>query len=661
MGYGKILTGSAFFYSPSLLDTVIRTLYTLVMQPAAPSRGRLSYKLLVWFLLISLIPVGIVVSHLVNISLGVLKEVSLRNQTDLAVRLGDIVSFQIQNSKKILRETARLGNFAELKSKQQEQFILDVMRHYVEYLEISVVAPDGIETTRLDRFLRDGADMRDRHEHPGFVNAMHRKEYVGSIERLQGVRPALTIAVPILGISAEESTPTVKGVLMGKVTLTGISSLLNEEYPNPARQQAAVATPDGFLIAHSDPDRIYKREPQLSKDAFEMVRRRISDTGGGTIPSASGTDVLGAYARIKEFDWLVYVQQPLDAAYRAATEMRRQVTRILMWLIIITVLLSLAIAAHITEPLRELTRASEQIRAGRFEDLPEMILTNDEIGDLGQSFLQMSDSLREKTEELVETNEELSKLSGTLERRVEARTRELRAAQEELVSKERLAIMGQMASVVGHEIRNPLAVINNSIFYIKTKLGKAGKLDQKLERHVSIIESEVKQAGSIISEILNYSRARELKLEITSLNHFIHELLTVYPFPPHIKVSTAYDESNPVVNIDQDEFRQAIRNLIGNGIEVMPESGTISIATGVVDNRWVQVDIGDSGAGIPQEVVDKIFTAFFTTKARGTGLGLAVVKKMIDRVNGRVKVDSEVGKGTVFHLFIPLSKGTKIT
>lgn len=631
------------------------------MQPAAPSRGRLSYKLLIWFLLISLVPVGIVVSHLVNISLDVLKEVSLRNQTDLAVRLGEISEFQIRNSQKILRETARLGNFAEMKPNQQKQFILDVMRHYVEFLEISVVSPDGVETTRLDRFLRDGAEMRDRREHPGFVNAMHRREYIGSIERLQGVRPALTIALPILETTTKESTPTVKGVLMGKVTLTGISSLLQEEYPNPARQQAAVATPDGFLVAHSDPNRIYKREPRLSKQAYELVRRRISDEGGGTIASQAGADVLGAYARIKDLDWIVYVQQPLDAAYRAATEMRKQVTRILLWLIIITVLLSLAIAAHITEPLRELTRASEQLRAGRFEDLPDMILTNDEIGDLGQSFLQMSDSLKEKTEELVDTNEELSKLSGTLERRVESRTRELRAAQEELVSKERLAIMGQMASVVGHEIRNPLAVINNSIFYIKTKLGKADKLDAKLGRHVSIIESEVKQAGSIISEILNYSRSREIKIQVTSLNHFLHELLTVYPFPPHIKVSTLYEQSNPVVSIDQDEFRQAVRNLIGNGIEVMPESGTVTIATGVVDNRWVQVDIGDSGPGIPPDVVDKIFTAFFTTKARGTGLGLAVVKKMVDRVGGRVKVDSEVGKGTVFHLFLPLSKGTKLT
>jgi signal transduction histidine kinase len=631
------------------------------MQPAASRRGRLSYKLLVWFLLISLVPVGIVVSHLVNISLDVLKEVSLRNQTDLAVRIGEIAEFKIQDSQKILRETARLGNFAEMNPDQQEKFILDVMRHYVEFLEISVVPPDGVETTRLDRFLRDGAEMRDRKEHPGFVNAMHKREYIGSIERIQGVRPALTMAIPIMHSEAEASTPTVRGVLMGKVTLTGISSLLNEEYPNPARQRAAIATPDGHLVAHSDPDRIYKREPTLSKPAYELVRRRISDTGGGTIASDGGTEVLGAYARIKTLDWIVYVQQPLDAAYRAATEMRKQVTRILLWLIVITVLLSLAIAAHITEPLRELTRASEQLRAGRFEDLPDMILTNDEIGDLGQSFLQMSDSLKEKTEELVGTNEELSKLSGTLARRVEARTRELRAAQEELVSKERLAIMGQMASVVGHEIRNPLAVINNSIFYIKTKLGKSDKLDQKLERHVSIIESEVKQAGSIISEILNYSRSRELKPEITSLNHYLHEILSVYPFPPHIKVSTHYDPSNPVVNIDQDEFRQAIRNLIGNGIEVMPESGTISIATGVVDKRWVQVDIGDTGPGIPQDVVDKIFTAFFTTKARGTGLGLAVVKKMVDRINGRVKVDSTVGKGTVFHLFIPLMRGAPLS
>jgi signal transduction histidine kinase len=219
-----------------------------------------------------------------------------------------------------------------------------------------------------------------------------------------------------------------------------------------------------------------------------------------------------------------------------------------------------------------------------------------------------------------------------------------------------------MASVVGHEIRNPLAVINNSIFFIKTKLGQAAATnptDPKVEKHIAIIESEIKQANGIINEILTYSRTRELKLETLYLNHFLEELLSVYPFPPHIQVGKRLDPRNPVVNIDPDQMRQAVRNLIGNGIEVMPTAGMVKIITEVMDANWVRLDIGDTGSGIPPDVLDKIFAPFFTTKARGTGLGLAIVRKVIDQHQGKVDVDSVVGKGTTFKLYLPLANATK--
>src|SRR5208282_1729826 len=136
------------------------------------------------------------------------------------------------------------------------------------------------------------------------------------------------------------------------------------------------------------------------------------------------------------------------------------------------------------------------------------MMTNDEIGDLGETFLAMSESLKEKTGELINAKQELEKFTKFLEKRVEARTRELKSAQDELIKKERLAAIGQMASVVGHEIRNPLAVINNSTYFIKTKLGTLGSVDPKIEKHIKIIESEIQQANGIINEILTYSRQR---------------------------------------------------------------------------------------------------------------------------------------------------------
>jgi signal transduction histidine kinase len=351
------------------------------------------------------------------------------------------------------------------------------------------------------------------------------------------------------------------------------------------------------------------------------------------------------------------VQQPVEYAYQTAAEMKTQIFRVLVWVVLFTILLSLAVAGHITQPIRLLREAAARLGRGQFEDLPEMMTTNDEIGDLAQTFLAMSESLKEKTGELIHAKQELEKFTKFLEKRVEARTRELKAAQDELIKKERLAAIGQMASVVGHEIRNPLAVINNSIYFIKTKLGGApAGTDPKIDKHIKIIESEIRQANGIINEILTYSRTRELKPERVFLNAWLEELLSVYPFPPHIALDKQLDPANPPVDIDTTEVQQAIRNLMNNGIEVMPQKGTVSVHTRLAaDRKSVTIFLGDTGPGIPPDVLDKIFAPFFTTKARGTGLGLAVVRKVLDRHNGSVDVESVVGQGTVFKLTLPVA------
>ena len=196
--------------------------------------------------------------------------------------------------------------------------------------------------------------------------------------------------------------------------------------------------------------------------------------------------------------------------------------------------------------------------------------TNDEIGDLAQTFLGMSESLKEKTGELIHAKQELEKFTKFLEKRVDSRTRELKAAQDELIKKERLAAIGQMASVVGHEIRNPLAVINNSIYFIKTKLGAVGEPDAKITKHIKIIESEIQQANGIINEILTYSRQRELQLEQGPHQRLARGGAVGLPLPAARPGGQVFDPANPLVEIDKTEMQQAVRNLIGNGIEVMP-------------------------------------------------------------------------------------------
>ena len=626
------------------------------MPYSEPRRGKLAYKFLFWFLLISLAPMGVVGWHLVNISQDVLKEESLRNQESLATGFAETTHNFITNFKTVLHVASRLEGFSSMDPVRQNQHLNRVMQQHPAFLELSVFDLNGLETVRKGRFLGPRPELRNFFDNTVFQVASQKGEYVGDLQRFQGLYPTLTIAVPI--VSMAQSRAIKRGVLLGKISLNGLSQMLHQEFPDQGRAESAVVAGDvrdSFLVAHSDPNKVFTRQAGLPDEILKVIMTQSAKKGGGNIGLEDGTSVLGAYAEVKDVGWVVYVQQPVETAYIAATEMRKQIARVFLWVLIITPLLSLAVAGHITQPIRALQKAGEKLKMGEFEELPEITMTNDEIGDLAQSFLQMSDSLKEKTGELLHAKEELTKYGRDLERRVEARTRELKAAQDELIKKERLAAIGQMASVVGHEIRNPLAVINNSIFFIKTKLGKAGGVDPKVERHISIIQSEVKQANSIIDEILTYSRQRELKPELTKLNYFMEDVLSIYPFPEHIQVVKHFDPRDQVVSIDPDEMRQAVRNLIGNGVEVMPQAGTTTVRTEIVDANWVRLDIQDAGPGIPPDVLEKIFTPFYTTKARGTGLGLAVVHKVVNRHRGKVDVDTAPGRGTKFMLYLPMA------
>jgi len=619
-------------------------------------RGKLAYKMLGWFLLISLAPMGVVGYHLVGISQSSLRKATLSMQKTLAAGFADTAYKYVTTYRNVLAETAGIEEFAAMNPARQQQYLNRILQVHLAILELSVCNVQGAEQLRVGRLLGAAPPLRNFENEEFFIAALRRGQYIGKLER-QGIYPTATIAV---AVADQKAPPPGKpaGILMARVSLNGLTSMLGMEFPATGKSAAAVVDKrDGFLIAHSDPREVFKSDARLSDEELKIITTQTAPEGGGEMSLSDGRRLVGAYADVRDLDWVVYVKQPAEYAYQGAVEMRKQVLEYLALAVVFIVMLSLAAANYIAQPIRLLRVAAAKLGRGQFEEVPDMTPTNDEIGELTQAFLDMRENLKEKTGDLLQAQQELEKLNRELNKRVEARTRELKAAQDELINKERLAAIGQMASVVGHEIRNPLAVINNSIYFIKTKLGIApGGTDAKIEKHIKIIESEIRQANGIINEILTYSRTRELKPERVLLNVWLEELLSVYPFPPHISLDKRLDPANPPVDIDTTEMQQAIRNLINNGIEVMPEKGAISVQTRLADDRGsVAIFVGDAGPGIPPDVLEKIFAPFYTTKARGTGLGLAVVRKVVDRHRGTVDVDSVVGQGTVFRITLPVA------
>ncbi len=613
-------------------------------------RGKLFYKFLIVFLMISLLPLGIVGYYLVNLSKITLNRAISKDQEALAVGFADTVANSIISFRNILYEATRIDNFANMNKEKQRDLVNRLMQLHAAFLSISVIDVSGDETIRIERFIQNPS-LRDFSTDPIFEKVMKKGEFIGGIERYMGSYPGLTLALAIISTTTHRPV----GVLMAKLSLNGLSGILRSSFPPSTKTQAAVIDSSGFLIAHSDPNELFKPEAKLPDDVLEVLLRNDAKSGGGEIQLSSGERVLGAFAEVPELGWLVYIQRSVSVAYEASNKMLHRTYRMIFIVMVFVLFLGYAVSLIITQPIEALREAALRLGEGDFDYLPDLSMPNDEIGELAHTFVQMSEALKIKTAEIISSKEEVERLNRSLENRVEARTRELKSAQDELIKKERLAAIGQMSSVVGHEIRNPLAVINNSVYFIKTKLSQKEDLDPKIKKHISIIESEIKQANGIINEILGFARTRELKPEMSKINDYIEDLVATYPFPEHIEVAKHLNSPNPVVNIDKDEMTQAIRNLIRNAIEVMPERGRLVIRTEVSGN-FVRVDIEDSGPGISPDVLSKIFAPFFTTKARGTGLGLAVVKKVMDRHKGKAEVTSEIGKGTCFKLYIPIHR-----
>src|SRR5438132_5632901 len=233
---------------------------------------------------------------------------------------------------------------------------------------------------------------------------------------------------------------------------------------------------------------------------------------------------------------------------------------------------------------------------------------------------------------------------------------ELARAQAELIERERLAALGEMAASVAHEVRNPLGVIFNSVGGLKRLLQPSGDVRLLLD----MVAEEADRLNRMVGDLLEYSRPLRPAVQAVALQPVIDEAVrSVLPtrYENDIAVRVSVEPGIGPVSADARLFRQALVNLVTNSVQAMPHGGILTItASRVISDGAAQIRIAvhDTGAGIPPDVRGKVFQPFFTTKPTGTGLGLAVVKRIAEGQGGRVQL-AQSDHGTEFHLFLPLS------
>jgi signal transduction histidine kinase len=293
---------------------------------------------------------------------------------------------------------------------------------------------------------------------------------------------------------------------------------------------------------------------------------------------------------------------------------------------VIGCILALYFSLSIVKPVRRLATATTRIAKGEWETtLP--IDSRDEVGELTDSFNKMSVALMQKRAELETTYRELAR-------------------------RERMAEIGNFSMMIAHELKNPLGIIKGSIDII----AKEGVKSKVRKTMIEYIQDEVRRLNRLVEDFLSFARPKPAHKSMININQVVNKMVAMVPLQEFnekeiaLQVQLAADMRE--VNVDEHQLYQALLNVFTNAVQAIPERGDIIIST-ANQKGGVVIEVTDSGIGISDEEKEKVFEPFFTKKQRGTGLGLAVVKKIMDNHNGEIRINDRQGGGTVFSLWLP--------
>jgi two-component system NtrC family sensor kinase len=333
---------------------------------------------------------------------------------------------------------------------------------------------------------------------------------------------------------------------------------------------------------------------------------------------------------------------------------RRMLIYTLIALIDISLLSWFFVWRLVGQPLKRLKSGTKELAGGNLGFQLEVDST-DEAGELADSFNRMS-------LQLCSANEEIMAWTRTLEDRVDQKTSELKRAHEHVLLVEKMATIGKMAAVVAHEINNPLSGILTYAKLVRKWIERGEAETTKrtdAEQCLNLIADESRRCGELVKNLLSFSRTTPMNRQTTDLNAVIDRsvrLIAPQMDMKGVEVHTELPPDLPRVQCDPGQIEQVVLALAMNALDAMPRGGNLWISTHArLQSGEIAIQVRDDGSGIPADLLPHIFEPFLTTKETGksVGLGLAVSHNIIERHSGRIDVQSELGKGTVFSVTLP--------
>jgi signal transduction histidine kinase len=335
-------------------------------------------------------------------------------------------------------------------------------------------------------------------------------------------------------------------------------------------------------------------------------------------------------------------ESSVRGAYSRLEEILGGQKRILLLILMLSLagglLGSWLIARSLARPLNELSGAMAVVGAGQL-DQPVTASSRDEVGQLARAFGQMTDKLRQSRSDLLRLNTEL-----------ETKISQLEQTQAQLVQSEKLASIGEMSAAVAHGLRNPLASLRAAAQLVRRHPDAPSSAE-----HLSAIIDEVDRLDRRISHLLSFSRPAPYHPMPEDVARLLEELLPAFGEllrERHIDVRLDLSPAIPAVRVDPMQLEQALVEIISNALDAMPAGGELRLAATAHSNNGSQptevaIEVGDTGPGIPDQVMPSVCEPFFTTRQEGTGLGLAIAKRYVEQNGGRLEIVSRPGGTTV--------------
>jgi len=599
-------TGTAFLISSLALSASLRT------------------KLLLFSLLLIVVPGGVLGVALISSARNALTEAVGRQLAEAAHTAADSLA------RTLARERGELGTFAR-QDLMREIRIGDLDKRIAAFLLNLKNAKDSLLDLRIDDsrghlVAATAPDLANTGELRSPIQPDVASGLNGPLILANGTR-ALEISVPI-------PDPDRGGPPLGRLTalfnwrrmtaeLDQMSSALREMGLDV---ELLVSDDSGVVIGGAlRPDASTPIGSDLRSLRWDLEEELRKPTAAGFVVDRGARALVG-YKRLPGGDppWTLLVAQPLSKALAPVRSMTRRLAFALGAVLAVGLALATLLADRVARPLRELTLAAKKIASGEATVPVVSTTSRDEVGELAAAFNQMAIDLRR--------------------------------AQSEVLEAAKFAFVGELAAGVAHQVRTALGVLRSSAQLLAPARDSS---DAETRELVQIMYDELDHLAAVVNQLVNLGRPRELAIEPTRLAGVVGraaEFVDPQARAKGVTIRRASNGTDPLALCDEEQIYQVALNLLVNAVQLSPSGSEVVLALLAPEERCVGFEVRDQGPGIAEELREKIFQPFFTRREGGVGLGLTLVQRVVREHGGRLSVESEVGKGSVFRVELPAAE-----